>query len=438
MDRNEKYRIADLVINHTIESGADQVAVYIDDSSSRHIEIREQKIDRIQESIGNSLTIDLYVGKKFSSHSTNLLKEKELRKFIGEAVVATRYLSEDEFRYLPDKELYYKGKGEDLKTLDPTLNSLDSKLKIDLARQAEDEVYGTDGRIISVTSYYFDNVSNMILIDSNGFKGESANSYTGLAAEVSVKGETGRPSDFWGEYGIFFEKLKKSGIGKTALERALRKINPRKVASGKYDVIVENLIAGNLLSPFISALYGSSMYQKNSFLTGKVNARVASDKLSFYDDPLVISGFGSRCFDNEGLKAVRRDIVEQGILRNYFIDTYYGRKLKLPPTSGSTSNLVFKTGSLDLDGLVRTVDKGILVTGFNGGNCNGATGDFSYGIEGFYIKNGDIMHPVNEMNISGNMKDFWNTLVDVGNDPYLQSSHLTPSMLFRDTDVSGI
>jgi PmbA protein len=438
MDRNEKYRIAGLVLDHALKNGADQVAVYVDDSSSRRIEIREKKIDRLQESIGNSLSVDLYVNKKYSSHSTNLLKEKDLLKFITEAVASTRYLSEDEFRYLPDKELYYKGKGEDLKTLDASMNSLDSKIKIDLARQAEEEIYGTDDRIISVTSYYFDNVSNMVLVDSNGFKGESGSSYVGLAAEVSVRGTTGKPSDYWGEYGIFFDKLRKAGIGRKALERALRKLNPKKAASGKYKIIVENIVAGNLLSPFISALYGSSMYQKNSFLIGKLNTRVASDKLSFHDDPLMISGFGSRFFDNEGLIAIKRDIVDQGILKNYFIDTYYGRKLNLQPTSGSTSNLVFKTGSSDLDALIKSVDKGIFITGFNGGNCNGATGDFSYGIEGFLIKDGEIIHPVNEMNISGNMKDFWNTLSETGNDPYLQSSNLTPSMLFEDADISGI
>lgn len=429
MDTNEKYKIADLVINNALKNGASQAAVNIKENSSRHIEIREQKIDRLQESIGNSLSVDLYVDKKYSSHSTNLLKE---------AVAAARYLSEDEFRYLPDKELYYTGRGENLKTLDPALNSLDPKLKIDLARQAEDEVYGKDKRIISVTSYYSDNVSNMILADSNGFRGESGSSYAGLAAEVSVKDDKGRPSDYWSESSIFFDKLIKSGVGKTALERALRKINPGKVVSGKYEIVVENLVAGNLLNPFISALYGSSMYQKNSFLIGKINAKVASDKLSFFDDPLMISGFGSRCFDNEGLKAVKRDIVEQGILKNYFIDTYYGRKLNLRPTSGSTSNIVFSTGTLDRDGLVKSVEKGILITGFNGGNCNGATGDFSYGIEGFLIDKGEIIHPVNEMNISGNMKDFWNTLIDIGNDPYLHSSRLTPSLLFENTDVSGI
>jgi PmbA protein len=438
MNTNEKYEIADLVIKRALKSGADQVAVSIDDSSSRRIEIREQKIDRLQESIGNNLTVNLYVEKKYSAHSTNLLKKEELLKFVDNAVASTRYLSEDEFRYLPDKELYYKGGGEDLKTMDTSMSEVDPKIKIDLARQAESEIYGTDKRIISVTATYEDNISNQILADSNGFKGESGGSYAGLTATASVKGDIGRPEDYCYDYNIFFDKLVKTGLGKTALERAIRKLNPKKLASGKYQMVVDKLVVGNLLGPFISALFGSSMYQKNSFLIGKVNSKIASEILSIVDDPLMISGFGSKHFDSEGLNAVKRDIIDQGTLRNYFIGTYYGRKLNLQPTSASTSNLIFRTGDKDLQGLVKSINKGVLVTGFNGGNCNGSTGDFSYGIEGFLVEKGEIVHPVNEMNISGNMKDFWNTLAEVGNDPNRFGSFLTPSMLFDKTDFSGI
>ena len=438
MNTTEKYEIADLVIKHAIKCGADQVAVAINDSASRHIEIREQKIDRLQESISNGLNLTLYVEKKYSSHSTNLLKKEELLKFVEGAVAATRYLSEDEFRYLPDAELYYKGGGEDLKTADLAINSLDAKTKIDLARQAESEIYGTDPRIISITTSYDDSVGSDILVTSNGFKGENTGSYAGISASVSVKGEKGRPSDYWGEYNVFYDKLIKTGIGKTALERTIRKLDPKKITSGKYQMVVDRLVVSNLIGPFISALYGSSMYQKNSFLIGKANTKVASEKLSMEDDPLLITGWGSRHFDAEGLNAQKRTIIENGILKNYYIGTYYGRKLDLKPTSLNPSNIVFKTGDKDLNGLVKSVSNGVLVTGFNGGNCNGSTGDFSYGIEGFLIEKGEIVHPVNEMNISGNMKDFWNTLAEVGNDPYPYSSYLTPSMLFDKTDFSGL
>jgi PmbA protein len=438
MDTNEKYEIANLVINHAIKSGASEVAVSINESSSSNIEIREQKIDRLQESISNRLSLALYVNKKYSSHTTNHLKRTELLKFVEGAVAATQYLAEDEFRYLPDPERYYKGGGEDLKTMDPAIALLDPKTKIDLARQAENEIYGTDERIVSITSGYRDNTSSGVFVTSNGFKGESKGSYAGISASVSIKGETGRPNDYWEEHCIYFDDLVKTGVGKKALERTLNKLNPTKIVSGKYPMLVDNMVAANLARPFISSLYDSSMYQKNSFLIGRADTKVASEILSITDDPSLPKSFGARHFDSEGINAEKKNIVENGILRNYFIGTYYGRKLDLIPTSINPSNLVFKTGNRDQAALIKSIKKGVFVTGFNGGNCNGSTGDFSYGIEGFLIVNGEIAHPVNEMNISGNMKEFWNTLIETGNDPYKSSNWLTPTMLFDNTDFSGL
>jgi len=438
MNTNEKYEIANLVINHAIKNGASEVAVNINESSSSAIEIREQKIDRLRESISNGLSLTLYVNKKYSSHSTNHLKKADLLKFVEGAVAATQYLAEDEFRYLPDPEKYYKGGGEDLKTMDPTIALLDPKTKIDLARQAEDEIFGTDERIISITSSYRDNTSSGVFVASNGFKGENKRSNASITASVSVKGETGRPNDYWSENSLYFDDLVKTGIGKKALERTLQKLNPTKIASGKYPMLVDNMEVSTLLNPFISALHGSSMYQKNSFLIGKADTKVANEILSITDEPSLPKNFGSRHFDSEGIAATKRNIVENGILRNYFIGTYFGRKLDLPPTSISRSNLVFKTVNNDQAAMIKSIKRGVFVTGFNGGNCNGSTGDFSYGIEGFLIVNGEIAHHVNEMNISGNMKEFWNTLIETGNDPYKFGSWLTPTMLFDNTDFSGL
>ena len=438
MDTNEKYEIANLVINHAIKCGANEAVVTISESSSSAIEIREQKIDRLQESISNRLSLTLYVDKKFSSHTTNHLKKTELLKFVERAVAATQYLAEDEFRYLPNPEKYYKGGGEDLKTMDSAIALLDPKTKIDLARQAENEIFGTDERIVSISSTYRDSSSSGVFVASNGFKGESESSFASIMASVSIKDETGRPQDYWYEGGIYFDDLVKTGIGKKALERTLKKMNPQKIASGKYPMLVDNSVSGNLISPFISALHGSSIYQKNSFLADKANTKVASEILSITDDPFIPKGFGSRHFDSEGINAVKKNIVENGILRNFFIGTYYGRKLNLPFTSISPSNLVFRIGNNDQAAMIKSLKKGVLVTGFNGGNCNGSTGDFSYGIEGFLIVNGEIAHPVNEMNISGNMKEFWNTLIETGNDPYKFSSYLTPTMLFDNTNFSGL
>jgi len=438
MNTKEKYDLADLVIEHALKSGAQQVSVNIYENRSNDIEIRDQKIDSLKESNRAGLSISLYVDKKFSAHSTNRMKTEELFRFVDEAVISTRFLAEDEYRMLPDPELYYKGGGTDLNVFDPKLDAVDAKTKINLASQALDEAYKKDDRIISVSSYYSDSITNSVMVSSNGFRGDSGNTRVSLTVTVSLKSLTGRPNDYWNENALFLDKLKTTEIGKKALERTVNKIDPRKIASGKYSVVVDNRVAGNLIYPVYGALQGSSLYQKQSFLIGKQNKPIASELLTAYDDPLMQSGFGSRLFDDEGLAAVKMPVIENGILKNYYIDNYYGRKLGMKLTTGSTSNVIFNTGARTMDEIIRSLKKGVLITGFIGGNCNGTTGDFSYGIEGYFIQDGTIVHPVNEMNITGNMNQFWFSLAEVSKDINENSSIKIPSLMFENIDLSGI
>ena len=438
MDTNEKYALADDVIEHALKSGAEQVSVSVFDNRSTEIEIRDQKIDSLKESNQANLSISIYVDKKYSSHSTNRMNREELYRFVEEAIESTRFLAADEFRSLPDPELYYREGGPSLDIFDTSIDSLDAKTKIDLARKVMEEAYGKDERILSVSSYYYDSISGGIMVTSNGFRGSSANTGVQLVAEVSVKSNTGRPNAYWYESQLFYDKLKKEGIGSKALERALRKSDPRKINSGLYEVIVENRVAANLLSPLYDSLTGSSLYLKQSFLIGKQGKPVASEMLTAIDDPHIPSAPGSRLFDNEGMKSVKRPIIEKGILKDYYIDTYYGKKLGMKPTSGSSSNVVFETGTRKSEEMAAAMKKGVLITGFIGGNCNGSTGDFSYGIEGFYIENGSIIHPVNEMNIAGNMNQFWFNLKEMGSDIREDDSIRLPSMRFEGVQLSGI
>jgi PmbA protein len=438
MNTSEKYTLANLIVEHAKKGGAEEVSVTISDNRSTSIEIRDQKIDRLKESNQSSLGISLFVDKKFSSHSTNRMKEDELKKFVDEAINATRYLAEDELRALPDPALYFKGEASDLKKFDANLDSVDTKVKIDLATQALNEAYKKDDRIISVSSNYSDNISNMVMVMSNGFKGDSSDSGVSLSVSVSVKTDSGRPSDYWYENSLFFDKLKTSGIGTKALERTIRKIGPGKIASGKYQVVIENRVAGNICNPVFAALQGSSLYQKQSFLIGKENKAIASPVLTVTDDPLIPSGPGSRLFDEEGLAATVRPVIDKGVLKSYYIDDYYGKKLGMKPTSGSSSNVIFSTGTRGMDEMIKSMKKGVLITGFIGGNCNGSTGDFSYGIEGYLITDGKIDHPVNEMNITGNMTSFWFNLVEMGNDVLPDQSLRIPSIMLKDVELSGL
>ncbi len=438
MTKEEKYQLARWAMNHALKNGADQAAVTISNSSNSSIEVREEKIDKLEQAIQSSLYIRLFVNNRYSAHSTNRIKKKDLTRFIEEAIAGTRYLSPDPFRKLPNPELYYQGGGADLKTVDRDYEQLNPQAKIELAFKNEKEALRGDDRIISVTAGYYDGLNEMVMVTSNGFEGDRANSRYGLNTQVSVKSGEARPSDSWSESALFFNQLQKSGIGTKALDLALRKIGQRKTASGKMEMIVENRVVSRIFSPLINALNGSAIQQKNSFLIDQLNKKVFSKKLTVTDDPFIISGMGSRRFDSEGLATEKRLIFENGVVRNYYIDTYYADKLEMQPTSGSNTNLIFSPGDKDLTGLIAQVSRGILVTGFNGGNCNGTTGDFSYGIEGFLIEEGKIIHPVSEMNITGNMKTLWSGIAETGNDPFKNSSWQTPSLLFHHVDFSGV
>ena len=439
MTKEEKYSIAKWALEHAIKNGAQQARVSIYNNNSSQIEVRDEKIDKLQESNRNGMRINLYVDKKYSSISTSRITNKEeLGKFIEDAIAGARYLAEDEFRSLPDPDRYYKGGGPDLKSVDPNFTSVDPQQKVKDAFNMEKEVLGADERIISVSSSYRDGMSGRVMVDSNGFEGDTENSYYFLSTSVSVSDGTARPQGSWYESAIFSDQLKRKDIGKKALKRALDRLGQEKIQSGKMPMIVENKMADRVLQPVLSALNGSAIQQKQSFLIDRLGTKIGSNLLNLTDDPFIVSGRGSRLFDNEGMATKKRSVIEKGVLKTYFIDTYYGKKLGMEPNSGSTTNLVFKLGSKDLDGLLADIDRGILVTGFNGGNANPVTGDFSYGIEGFLVEQGKLTKAVAEMNITGSYKNLWNKLVAVGSDPDLSRSWRVPSLVFDQVDFSGI
>lgn len=438
MTKEEKYTLAKWAMNHALESGAQQVSVSISNSKGSSVEVREEKIDKLEQAIQSNLSIRLFVDGKYSAHSTSRMKQEELARFIEEAIEGTKYLSEDPFRTLPDPELYYKGGGKDLGSLDANFNNIDPKTKIDLAFSAEKEVLGKDERIISVSSSYGDGLSERVMVTSNGFEGDTSNSYYYVYTDVSVKGDgDARPEFGWSESAIKFDDLKKEGTGVIALKRAVEKIGAEKIKSDTLPMLVENRVVGRLLGPVMNAINGQAIQQKNSFLVDKLDEQVASSTLTVTDDPFIVGGRGSRLFDGEGLATKERKVFDKGVLKTYYIDTYYAKKLETAPTGGSSTNLVFAPGDKDLKGLIASMDKGIFVTGFNGGNCNGSTGDFSYGIDGFLVEKGKLVKPVTEMNITGNMKTLLMNIKELGNDIKTDTSVRTPSILFDKVDFSG-
>lgn len=357
-------------------------------------------------------------------------------------MATTAYLAKDEYRALPDPK-YYPPKNfsseTDLKLCDEDYEKIEMSRRIKTAAEIEEAALAQSDRIISVSAGYSDVCSESVRIHSNGFTGEVRSTAFSMGANVTVKDENdARPEAGFGVSSRFHSELSAAQtVGKEAVQRALRKIGQKKIASGRYDMIVENRAGARLISTLKKAMTGSALQQKSSFLEGMIGRKIASEKLTMTDVPFLEKGFGSRFFDGEGLCARERVMIEKGVLCEYYINTYYGKKLGMDPTSGSSSNTVFECGSKSPEEMIKNIKKGILVTGFIGGNSNSTSGDFSFGIVGALIENGLIVRPVNEMNVSDNARYFWARLAEVGNDPYPYSALRIPSMLFEGVNFSG-
>ncbi len=440
MKNKERLELAKWVIAKAQKHGADNAAVNISGSREVDVQFRDRKMEKLQESTSQSLSLAVYSKNRYSSHSTNDLRKSSLEPFIEEAVGMTKYLGEDPYRTLPDPK-YYEGAQEiDLDQYDDSFDDVTSDERIRIAKEIEEAALSKSDEIISCTAGYSDGLYESTKVHSNGFEGSNAATGFSASAEVTVAdGDKGRPEDY--AYASVLHKRDfpdLSELGAEAVRRAVAKVGQTKLESGNYDLIIENRAATRFLYAMYGPMTGRSLQQKRSFLEGKIGQKIASDKLTVVDDPLIRGGQGSRLFDGEGMAAKKRTIIDKGVLRSYYIDYYYAQKLGTEPTTGGASNLIIEPGEKSLDQLIAGVKKGILVTGFIGGNSNGATGDFSYGLVGQLIEDGKIVKPVNEMNISGNLTEIWDKLVEMGNDPFPYSAWRRPSMSFSDVFLSGV
>jgi len=438
--KNELQDLAQWACDAAVKAGADEARATASRSRYTSLEYREQKVEALEESMRKSVSVSLFINGKYSGHRTSDLRKDAVIKFIGESVAMTKYLTEDPYRKLPDPKYYGDQSEADLDLVDSKYDAVAPEDRHRLIQELELAALDAGGdKIISVEAGYYDSLSETATVNSNGFSGyaERTDFWTGASVTAKDEGDK-RPSDWWWEGNPHRDRLgAASRIGKIAVSRALDRIGSEKLPTEKMTIVVENRAAGRLLGFMQNGLYGRNLQQKSSYLEGKKGEQIASELLTIYDDPFVPRGNGSRHFDDEGLSARRMPIIEKGVLKNYYIDSYYARKLGVEATTGGGSNGVFDLGDKDQAGWLREVGRGLLVTGFLGGNSNSSTGDFSTGVQGFLFENGEIVRPVGELNVAGNHLEFWHSLIGLGNDPYPFSSLLTPTLVFDGVTVAG-
>jgi len=439
--KQEMYDLAAWGIKEAKAAGADACRIEIDGERTVEISYRDRKPENIKEAATKGLALAIFVNGRYSSMSTSDLRKDALKDFIGRAVAQTRLLAEDPFRSLPDPKYYQGRQGIDLGRVDPEYGKLTPDERHAFVRAIEEACLAEGGnKVISVTAASTDGYGESLLMTSNGFDGYSEVTYFVGSAEMTGKDEGDRRP---AEYGVAVALRRKDlpkpeAIGLDAARRTLALFGAKKIKTETLPVIIENRVVSRFGDGFMQAMFGRSIQQKQSFLADKKGQKVASDKLTIIDDPFVKGAQGARLFDNDGFAAKKRVMIDAGVLKEFYVDWYYSRKLGWEPTTGSPSTVIVPPGKRSVAEIMKDLGRGILVTGFIGGNSNSTTGDTSIGIVGQFFEKGVPVQAVAEMNIADNHLKIWQRLVEVGNDPYPYSAQRVPSLVFQDVVVSGV
>lgn len=402
------------------------------------VEVRDGQIEKLQESTSRALSLRLYVDGRYGTFDTSDLRERELAGFVREAVAMTRALEPDPFRVIPDPALFEDRPAEDLELLDRSVLAIEADTRIAWCMEMSARARRHD-RIVSATVSAGDSHSLVASASTNGFSGWHERTSISRGGNVTLQDEgDARPAGYHYVGGRHLADLPDAAsVGDEALRQAARRLGATQGPTRRGLVVVEPRAAGRLVGLLLGPASARAFSQQRSFWRGRVGERVLSPRLRVTDDPLIPRALGSRYYDGEGISARRLPIVEGGALRTIYVDTYYGRKIEAPPTTGGSSNLVIEPGTRPLDAIVADVREGLLVTGWLGGNSDATTGDFSLGLRGHLIEGGQVGAPVQEMNLTGNLLTLFAGLIEVGSDPWLYSSTRVPTLVFEDALFSG-
>jgi len=426
------------IVDLATRSGAD--GAWSNASRSRNVSYtyRDGKLEEVKDSTSRGISLRLYVDGRFSVHSTTDLRPAQLRSFIDEAVALTRALEPDPYRSLPDPSLFEGRSESDLELVDPATYAIDRERRLDWCRNMDERVVGKPD-VVSASSSAGNAEYESAAASSNGFSGTYASTSAWLACEVTLRDkDDSRPAEWMAASARHLSALPAPAeIADEALVRARGLLGSVKGPTLRGPMVVERRIASRLIHRLCGPASGSAVQQGRSFWKDRLGKQVVSEKLTVIDDPLIVRGLASRPFDGEGIAARPLDVVQSGQFANLYLDTYYAKKLGMPPTTGSASNHVIELGDKSCDEILGCVGSGIYVTAWLGGNMDSTSGDFSLGVRGHRIEAGKLAAPIGEMNITGNILELFSNLVEIGNDPWPFSATRAPTLAFADVQFSG-
>lgn len=429
--------------------GASDAGVEVSEGAGLSVSVRKGEIENVERNRDKSMSISVYLGQRRGNASTSDFSRAALEQTVKAAYDIARFTAEDPAAGLPEADDLAKGDdaARDLQLFHPW--DIDAARAVELAQRCEAAALSVDKRITnSEGAGVSAQQSHFFAGNSRGFRGGYASSRHSLSvapiASLPGKGGDDMQRDAWYSSMRSPDELAApEAVGRYAAERALSRLNSRKIKTCEVPVLFESTLAAGLLGGYVQATSGSSLYRKSSFLLDSLGKEVLAPHIDIHEDPHIKGAKGSAPFDDEGVVTRVRDVVKGGVVQGYFLSSYSARKLSMRTTghAGGSQNLKLTSRLTqpgdDLDAMLKKLHRGLFVIELMGQGVNYVTGDYSRGAAGFWVENGRIAYPVHEITIAGNMKTMFKNIVAIGADAYTMGTKTIGSVLIDKMKVAG-
>lgn len=430
------------------KKGATEADVVIADGENFSVQVRLSTVDRLTKAREKRLGLRVFFGKRSASAATSDFSSDSLERVVADTCSLASAVAEDEVSGLPAENLLARDQ-PDLDLYDQA--TLSTEQQIELARRAEAAALAEDSRITNSEGADFNSSAGRVVLgNSHGFLGEYRSSnFSVSVSPVASEPGGGMQRDSWYAVQRKFARLASpESVGREAAKRTVRRLGARKITTRKAPVVFDQEMAASLLGNLCSAASGYSLYKGTSFLIGQLGKKLAPDFVTVYDDGRMAGGLGSRPFDGEGLATRKTMVVERGVLTSFLLDSYSGRKLGLASTGNASrgigenpsvgpTNFYLVPGTVSPTEIIRSVREGLYVTELIGFGVNMVTGDYSRGAAGFWIENGELAYPVEEITIAGNLTTMFADIESVGNDLEFRGRIASPTLKIREMTIAG-
>ncbi|PKF62252.1 metalloprotease PmbA [Psychromonas sp. psych-6C06] len=418
--------------------GVDQAEVALGKTSGSAVNTRLGEVENVEFNLDGAMGISVYIDQCKGSASTSDLSPEAIASTVKAAVDIAKYTSQDKFSGLLDKDLL-ETEPQDLDLYHPSNGDTDQLL--DLAKQCEEIALNSDKRIVNSDGAAVNSHSSLrVYGNSNGFLHSYASSRHSLSCVlIAQQGDEMQRDYSYTSARDMQDLFSAKWVADEAVKRTVSRLGATKIATQQAPVLFAPEVATGLFGHLVSAISGTSLYKKSTFLLDSLQTQIFPEWMQILEKPHVIKGVASSPYDQEGGRTIDRSIVEQGVLQTYLLTGYAARKLKMQSTghTGGIHNWFVKSNGLDLAGLFKEMGTGFFVTELMGQGVNMVTGDYSRGAAGFWIENGVIAYPVHEVTIAGNLKEMFMGIEAVGSDIDPRSSLKTGSILINQMKIAG-